>query len=355
MFAILGGILLKTLYEALKKEWFIFKEDTILSFNLIINNLIFQAIFFILLGILISYLSYKFYKRRQRRKQEKRQVNKAVEKEKRYIQEFLNTKLGRFDHSKLKSKLKELEEKYPLQKPLELKSKIKEIKNVLVEFEHKEEVNKMLDEKLSLKQEIEELRKERENNYGSFKKFNVSKKNGCSEEDSNIEKIQRKVNIRVDEDKRFFRVKNLNQDEIKYLLDESYFFYKRKSLVSEKIEVFLIKPRHNESIVHHFVVYDLSEYLESLGVEIMKFVTRKPDIVFTLNGVRYAIEIETGSAFSKVKNLKEKVKILNETYDQWFFVVTKREFVKKYKQIGSTVDLRYLPKKIKKLLKNSQK
>ncbi len=87
----------------------------------------------------------------------------------------------------------------------------------------------------------------------------------------------------------------------------------------------------------------------------MKFVTRKPDIVFIIKGVRYAIEIETGSAFSKVKNLKEKVKLLNENYDKWFFVVTKRKFVKKFKQFGSAVDIRYLPIRLKKLLKKCQK
>jgi len=74
-----------------------------------------------------------------------------------------------------------------------------------------------------------------------------------------------------------------------------------------------------------------------------------------IKGKKYAIEIETGSAFSKVKNLKEKVKLLNENYDKWFFVVTKRKFIKKFKQFGDSVDKRYVRLRLNKLLKLAEK
>ena len=135
-------------------------------------------------------------------------------------------------------------------------------------------------------------------------------------------------------------------------MDKEYQWYKRKDLVTNEVQLFLLKPRHNESLTHHFFVYNISEFLELNGLEPMNYFTRKSDIVFTIKGVKYAIEVETGTAFSKIKNLKEKVKYLNEHYDKWFFVVTKRKFVKKYKKFGDAVDVRYLHFRMHKIAKH---
>ena len=128
-----------------------------------------------------------------------------------------------------------------------LEKKRLEAEKYLIELKHKEKLNKLKKEKLNLNYEIEEL-----------------------EKDSIPEKIRKVVNIRVNENKRFFRKSKLSKDEIKYLLREGYSWYRYKSLVSEKVEEFLLKPRLNESAVHHFVTYDLGEYLESQGIEIEK-------------------------------------------------------------------------------------
>ncbi len=162
------------------------------------------------------------------------------------------------------------------------------------------------------------------------------------------------VNIRIDSDKRFFKKKELSQEEIKYLLSKGYKISEHKSLNSKRKEEFLLKPRFNESINHLFVTYDLANFLEKNGIVVQKFVTKKPDLVFDFNGKKYAIEIETGSVLSKIKNLEEKVKLLNKNYDEWFFVVTNRNKVKKYKKFGKAIDVRYLSLKLEKLLKNRQ-
>ena len=117
----------------------------------------------------------------------------------------------------------------------------------------------------------------------------------------------------------------------------------------------MLKPRHNESLTHLFVTYDTAEYLESKGIKVQKYVTVKPDIVFELNGKRCAIEIETGSVLTKVKNMKEKVKMLNKNYDEWFFVVTNKNKVLEYKKFGGSVDLRYLKKKLQKYRRQKKK
>lgn len=118
---------------------------------------------------------------------------------------------------------------------------------------------------------------------------------------------------------------------------------------------FLLLPRHNESLYHHFMVYNIAEFLGKNGIEVKLYVTKKPDIVFRIKNKKYAIEIETGSAFSKVKNLKEKIGLLNENYDKWFFVVTKRKFVKKFKEFGDSVDKRYVKQRLNKLIKLAKK
>jgi hypothetical protein len=146
----------------------------------------------------------------------------------------------------------------------------------------------------------------------------------------------------------------LNQDEVDYLLRHEYSVVKYKDLLTDKMETFLLLVRHNESLVHHFLIYNIKEFLEKNGILVQLYVTKKPDIVFQIRNKKYAIEIETGSAFSKLKNLKEKVESLNENYDFWFFVVTKRKFVKKYKKFGNSVDKRYVKLRLNKILKKAK-
>ncbi|MCK4997115.1 ATP-binding protein [Candidatus Pacearchaeota archaeon] len=169
--------------------------------------------------------------------------------------------------------------------------------------------------------------------------------------------MQNKVNIKVDPNKRFFHKKYLKKDEIKFLLDESYQIKKYKNLLNDKMEEFVLQPRHNESFMHLFMTHNISEFLEKNGIETKLYTTKKPDIVFEINGKKYAIEIETGSVLSKVSRMKEKLKVLNQ-YEKWFFVITDKNKVKKYKKFGDAVDKRYLKLKLNKVLefaKNSQK
>ncbi|MFH0808695.1 MAG: DUF87 domain-containing protein [archaeon] len=156
------------------------------------------------------------------------------------------------------------------------------------------------------------------------------------------------VKISVDEDKRFFRKSELSADEVKFLLGKGYKIEKRKSMVSNKYEEFLLQPRHNETTTHLFTIFDICEYLEKKGIKTEKFVTKKPDIVFKVGRKKFAIEIETGAVLSKRTRMKEKLEVLNG-YDEWFFVVTDRNKIKDYKEYGESVDLRYLKRRLSKV------
>lgn len=168
------------------------------------------------------------------------------------------------------------------------------------------------------------------------------------------EKAKPSVSINVDEFKGFYRHKDLNLHEIKYLLAKKYLMIKRFSIASGKVERFLIKPRFNESINHIFVTYDIAEFLEKKEIRVDMYITQKPDIVFNLNGTSYAVEVETGSVLTNKRKFLEKVKNLNKDYGKnWFFVVTKRNLVSKYEKFGKTVDKRYVKTKLQRVLKKS--
>ncbi|MBT6820107.1 DUF87 domain-containing protein [archaeon] len=180
--------------------------------------------------------------------------------------------------------------------------------------------------------------------------LNIIKKN---------KKPQKKVDIRINPNKRFFHKKDLKKDEVELLLGEGYKIMKYKSLLTDKMEDFLLQPRHNESLMHLFMTHNISEFLEKNGIETQLYTTKKPDVVFKIAGKEYAIEIETGTVLEKSPNqLREKVGSLNKNYEKWFFVVTNRNKIKKYKNFGVAIDPRYLRAKlgrVVKFAKNAQK
>ena len=217
------------------------------------------------------------------------------------------------------------------------------------------------------KWELEEIERIKKLPKKKIKKFDLNNLVGkddelnseeIDEEDSfesmPIGNYRKSVNIKVDSDKRYFHKKNITKHEVKYLLNEDYQIKKYKNLLNGKMEDFLLQPRHNESFTHLFLTKNISEFLEKNGIETQLFITKKPDIVFEIQGKRFAIEIETGSIFSKISRMKEKLKVL-ENYDKWFFVVTDRNKVRKYKKYGDAVDKRYVKSRLDKLVKLANK
>ena len=91
-------------------------------------------------------------------------------------------------------------------------------------------------------------------------------------------------------------------------------------------------PRHNESLSHMFFVYDIAEFLQKKEIETKLYTTRMPDIVFEINGKKYAIEVETGSVARSLTRIKEKIDILNKVSDEWYFLVTNKRIVQKYRK-----------------------
>lgn len=164
---------------------------------------------------------------------------------------------------------------------------------------------------------------------------------------------QPKKSIKVNLSKRFYKARELNNDEREYLIKQKYQEFKHKSINSNKVETFYLKPRHNEGLPHLFFTYDIAEFLEKKGVVPEIFTTRMPDIMFNLNGKTYALEIETGSMMINKNRIIEKVKILNRVSDEWMFIAINRNIIKKYKKFGKTIDPRTIKYNLLKIIKNA--
>lgn len=176
----------------------------------------------------------------------------------------------------------------------------------------------------------------------------VEEREKTEKEAERLEKKPVKIaRIKLNEDLGCFKFSQLKKEEIEFLSNRGYKVSLQKSLLGTKKEKFLIKPRSNESDRHFFVIHDIKSYLESKGISARTFNTRKPDIVFELDGKKIAIEVETGSMLTQAKVFAEKIKTLNKKYDKWFFVVTNKNKVAEYRKFGITIDDRSLKKDMK--------
>ena len=89
-------------------------------------------------------------------------------------------------------------------------------------------------------------------------------------------------------------------DLIKSLKNEGYEENEFHSVLSNKKEVYMIKPRRGEGKQHGFLTYEIADYISKFTDKIELFQTRKPDIVFELNNKKYAIEVETGKLYTYI-------------------------------------------------------
>ncbi len=148
------------------------------------------------------------------------------------------------------------------------------------------------------------------------------------------------IKINVDADKGLFKLKKLNKHEINYLLKKHYKEFSAYSIMSNKKEKYLIRPRFNESPQHFFLIKDIADYLKKFNSveKIQFFETKKPDIIFKIGNKEFAIEVETGKFLKhNEKRLKERIKRLNKIHgDRWFFVMTNRKLTPKYSKFGPT-------------------
>jgi len=101
-------------------------------------------------------------------------------------------------------------------------------------------------------------------------------------------------------------------------------------------------------------VWSVMRLLQNLNVEDIKIHdTRDADITFSFKGKNYAVEIETGNLLKKKKQMEEKIKYLNKHYPKrWFFVVSNRNFLPKYRKYANATERKGVAKFLEKMLEN---
>jgi len=152
------------------------------------------------------------------------------------------------------------------------------------------------------------------------------------------EQEKQSVTIDLDERKGCFRFNELNRDERSYLYHEGFKRTLQFDLFGCK-DYWLIKLGLKESAEHFLLVKLITAYITRyFGFPVWNYKTKMPDIIFEFKNRKVAIEVETGKNLrSNRRQFLEKVEWLNKNFgDNWFFVVTNRDLVKKYKKYGRT-------------------
>ena len=157
---------------------------------------------------------------------------------------------------------------------------------------------------------------------------------------------QKEVLINVNAGCGFFKKEDLNEDEIRYLIDKGYVISEHVSAHCGRQLKYLLKPRHNESSQHFFLVKDIENYIKKFTDKINLYETVKPDIVFIdKDGKEIAIEVETGISRNNIR-IYNKINQLKRDYDDGFIVLTSVFLKQRYSKYGKCYTRLEIPDKI---------
>lgn len=153
----------------------------------------------------------------------------------------------------------------------------------------------------------------------------------------------------------FFKRKDVTQEIAQELIERGYRSSLHIGLYGGRREEYLLKPPHNESCEHFFVVKVIEEHVKKFS-DVQVNATNGADVVFTIGRKKIGVEVETGNLLRKVpKKLKEKVERNHKRYDEWFFVVTNVKRDKdKYTKLHHTLARREVPERIRSYFLSSE-
>lgn len=152
-------------------------------------------------------------------------------------------------------------------------------------------------------------------------------------------KPKEKFTLTIDREKTFFRKRELTENDIWYLKQKDFIEISAVGVTSKKQDSYFILPRSNESPIHFFLCKVIEEFLLDFTSDVRLYETKKPDVVFSAGGKKFAVEVETGTRPSRNPvGFEGKVRELNKRFgERWFFVVTDRKLRKEYSKWGKTL------------------
>jgi len=271
--------------------------------------------------------------------QRKRKIEAETAEEWRQVHRFLRADLNSFDYDKLKTLYNQF--KHPNFSYISLSEYEKEIENKLFRIEKRLIV-------LRQKQELEEIKAEKQENQEEIEKQREEIRINELKLEDKREKIISRLNIGH---KEVFRKENLNKEEIEIAKQEGYHAINEYCVLENKLISVLVKPPLNHSPTHAFLVWSVVRLLKKFPKieRIIDYDTREADITFRIKNKTYAIEIEKGSLLGKQMQLRQKIESLNDTYrDNWLILVSNKNLAKKYREFGNVSTRKGLRKKIEK-------
>jgi len=159
-----------------------------------------------------------------------------------------------------------------------------------------------------------------------------------------------KVEIKIDENKGYFKKKDLKDEDIKFLLRKGYVLSSHVPLGGGQRQDYLLKVSSRESNVHYFLVKALEEYILQFTNKVWLYETKDADVVFQVGKKKIAIEVESGNTIQKdKKRLQNKIKLLKKYHD-WFFLCADASYAYKYKEYGKVTTRKEVCEKIRKYL-----
>ena len=113
---------------------------------------------------------------------------------------------------------------------------------------------------------------------------------------------------------------------------------------------YLVKPRSNETALHHFICKVVEEDLGEVAKKIELNETMEPDLLVWIKGNVVAFEVETGTGVARGEDrVKEKFDNVRKKYPNYYIVVTDRLLKNKYKKFGKVVTRGEIRDRIKEL------
>jgi len=211
-------------------------------------------------------------------------------------------------------------------------------------------------EKLFEKEELKEKRiaREKETKEESERVKLEKTQTKLLREKCPIIKVQ-KTESKIVPGQKAYLEKELDEADLAFLNSEGFVSVREKSL-DEKESYYLVFNDKFESPKHIILVKEIMDYLRRFTKDIETYRTTMPDIIFTCNEIRYAIEVETGSILKDKSKIKNKVELCNNRFGKkWFFFVTNRNLEKEYAKFGRVSTKRNIKLIIEKIFKNSEK
>jgi hypothetical protein len=157
----------------------------------------------------------------------------------------------------------------------------------------------------------------------------------------------------IREGQRAYPRKDMSFANWTFLTTEGFIDVIERGLDGERKRYLVFKDKY-ESPRHMICIQEIIDYLKEFTHRVETYRAVMPDIVFYANGVRFAIEVETGKNIRDKRKMMTKLLSLKKRFGKnWFFFVTNRNLHKAYSKLGKTTTKRGVKFRIRQIFKNS--